>query len=206
MPLPSTTSETSASKRTGPGRPRRAEAETTILRATLELLAQHGLEGLSMEAVAARAGVGKATIYRRWPSRKEMVAAALRSLTTDIEIPDTGSVRDDLIALLRAFQHTTLRSLPEPLRPRLIALTLTNPDLMQIFLANVFLPRRAALLNVLERGKARGELRSDLDINLAFMMIHGPMFQLSLLGETEAIRDPDTPARLVDAVLAGIAG
>jgi len=157
-----------------------------------------------MDAVAARAGVGKATIYRRWASRKEMVAAALRSLTSEIEMPDTGSVRDDIITLLRAFQDRTLRSLPRPIRPRLIALTLTNPDLMQIFLTNVFLPRRAALLQVLERGKVRGELRANLDTGLATTIIHGPMFQLSLLGQTEALEDPKTPETLVDAVLSGI--
>jgi AcrR family transcriptional regulator len=204
MPLPQTTDQTPASRRNGPGRPRSAKAEAAILNATLELMAQYGLEGLSMEAVAARAHVSKATIYRRWPSRKDMVAAALRSLTSEIEVPDTGDVRDDLVGLLRAFQAATLHSLPETLRPRLIALTLTDPDLMQIFLTNVYLPRRAALLDVLERGKSRGELRADLDTDLAGMMIHGPMFQLSLLGKTEALQDPETPARLVDAVLAGI--
>jgi AcrR family transcriptional regulator len=204
MPLPQTTNQTSASGRNGPGRPRSVEAEAAILNATLELLARHGLEGLSMDLVAARAGVGKATIYRRWPSRKAMVTAALRSLTSEIEVPDTGNVRDDLIGLLRAFQAATLRSLPEPLRSRLIALTLTDADLMQVFLTNVFLPRRTALLDVLERGKRRGELLANLDTDLAAMMIHGPMFQLSLLGDAAVLTDPETPTRLIDAVLAGI--
>jgi AcrR family transcriptional regulator len=175
------------------------------LHATLELLAQDGLEGLSMDAVAARAGVGKATIYRRWASRAQLVAAALRSVASDLQVPDTGSVRDDLIATLQLFQQATLRSLPESLRPRLIALTLTNPDLLAIFRANVFAPRRAALLQVLERGKARGELRAGLDVELAFTMIHGPMFQLALLGETGVVAGPETPAKLVDTLLEGIA-
>jgi AcrR family transcriptional regulator len=191
--------------RAGPGRPRSAQAEAAILDATLALLAQHGLEGLSIEAVAAHAGVGKATIYRRWPSREEMVAAALRSLTSHIEAPDTGSVRDDLIALLRVFLHSSHRSLPEPLIPRLIAMTLTNAKLLQIFLTDVFAPRRTALVSVLERGKARGELRSDLDTNLAFLVIVGPVFQLALHGEGGVLTDPDMPVRLVDTVLEGIA-
>lgn len=186
------------------GRPRSAEADEAIVKATLTLLAEDGLDGMSMDAVAAMAGVGKATIYRRWPSRRDLVAAALRSLTSDIQVPDTGDVRDDLVALLRAFQHTTLHGLPADLRPRLIALTLTNPDLMQVFLTNVYSPRRSALLEVLERGKARGDLRPDLDTELAFEMIHGPMFQHSLLGAA-SVGDPDLPARLVDSVLSGIA-
>ena len=193
-------------ERAGPGRPRRAEADRAILDATLELLALNGLEGLSVDAVAARAGVGKATIYRRWPSRGEMVAAALRSIASTIEIPDTGNIRDDLIALLRSFQHASLRSLPESLRPRLTALTLSNPGLLEIFLVNVFAPRRSALLEILERGKACGQLRADLDASLAFTLLHGAMFQVALLDATAAVSDLNTPARLVDTLMAGIAG
>jgi AcrR family transcriptional regulator len=193
-------------ERAGPGRPRRAEADRAILDATLELLALNGLEGLSVDAVAARAGVGKATIYRRWSSRGEMVAAALRSIASNIEIPDTGNIRDDLIALLRSFQRASLRSLPESLRPRLIALTLSNPGLLEIFLVNVFAPRRSALLEILERGQARGQIRADLDASLAFTMIHGPVFQLALLGEPDPLTDPNMPVKLVDTLMEGIAG
>jgi AcrR family transcriptional regulator len=200
------TDNSAAIERTGPGRPRRVEAEGAILNATLELMALSGLEGLSMDAVAARAGVSKATIYRRWPSRSEMVAAALRCIASDIEVPDTGSIRDDLTTLLRSFQHATLDSLPESLRPRLIALTLTNPGLLEIFLTNVFAPRRSALLNILERGKASGELRPDLDVNQAFITLHGAMLQLALLGEPDAVTDPNTPVKLVDTLLQCIAG
>jgi AcrR family transcriptional regulator len=191
-----------AEKKRGPGRPRSANADTAILDATLELLAMHGLSGLSVEAVAARAGVGKTTIYRRW--RDEMVAAAFRFVSDDVEIPDTGNVRDDLVTLLGLYQRRSLRSLPATLMPRLLALTITNDELLQIFLDHSFAPRKAAVLSVLQRGKDRGELRADTDIDLAFMMLSGPMFHLVLTNDTAAFADTTLPGRLVDALVGGL--
>jgi AcrR family transcriptional regulator len=191
-------------KKRGPGRPRSANADTAILDATLELLAMHGLSGLSVEAVAARAGVGKTTIYRRWRSRDEMVAAAFRFVSDDVEIPDTGNVRDDLVRLLGHYQRRSLRSLPATLMPRLLALTITNDELLQIFLDHSFAPRKAAVLSVLKRGKDRGELRPDTDIELAFMMLSGPMFHLVLTNDTTAFADTTLPGRLVDTLVGGL--
>ena len=203
--MPARPESTDTPSRAGPGRPRSPEAEGAILDATLELLALEGLEGLSMDAIAARASVGKATIYRRWSSRENLVNAALGSLTSDIETPDTGNVRDDLISLLQQFQRGAARSLPDELKPRLVAVTLSNPRLFDIFLVNVLLPRRQVLIDVLERGKARGQLRPDLDADYAFLMIHGPLLQMVLMGEGEALSDPKTPIKLVDGLLQGLA-
>ncbi len=187
------------------GRPRSAAAEAAILDATLELLAERGLEGLSIEAVAARAGVGKATIYRRWPSRDEMIAAAFRSADRRVDILEVGNVRDDLVGLLGEFQRATLRSIPVAMMPRLLASTLATPELRTLFLANVFEPRRAALLRVLQAAQDRGELRADADPGLAFMMLAGPLLLTGMVGRAEALKDRELPARLVDAVLGGIA-
>jgi AcrR family transcriptional regulator len=193
-------------RQVGPGRPRSPEAEGAILDATLWLLAQDGLEGLSMDAVAARAGVGKATIYRRWPSREDLVKSALGTLTSEIVLPNTGHVRDDLISLLQQFQRAVTRTLPDEFRPRLIAITLSSPRLFDVFLANVLQPRRQAFVDVLERGKARGELRPDLDADFAFLLIHGPILQMALIGGGRGLSNPETPASLVDALLEGLAG
>ena len=81
-----------------PGRPRSAEAHAAILRAALELAVSGGLSGLSMEAIAARAGVGKATIYRRWKTKEALFAEAIGSIAVMPDIPDTGTVRGDLDA------------------------------------------------------------------------------------------------------------
>src|SRR6516164_9360358 len=80
-----------------PGRPRSEQAEQAIIEATLDLFGEQGFEGVCIEAVAARAGVGKATIYRRWPNKQELLLAALSSMKSPIPEP-TGSVRDDLVA------------------------------------------------------------------------------------------------------------
>src|SRR5437016_14195863 len=82
-----------------PGRPRSEQAEQAIIEATLDLFAEQGFEGVCVEAVAARAGVGKATIYRRWPNKEELLLAALGSMKSPLP-ESTGNVRDDLVAQL----------------------------------------------------------------------------------------------------------
>src|ERR687891_2530830 len=84
------------------GRPRDERADRTILTAAIELMAEHGVRDLRMDDVADRAGVGKATIYRRHRSKDELVTAAVAALVTEITVPDTGSTRDDLLGLMGA--------------------------------------------------------------------------------------------------------
>src|SRR6202050_2032008 len=84
----------------GPGAPRSEQAEHAIIEATLDLFAEQGFEGVCVEAVAARAGVGKATIYRRWPNKEELLLAALGALKSPYPEPKGASARDDLVALL----------------------------------------------------------------------------------------------------------
>src|SRR5580704_13775479 len=84
-----------------PGRPRSEAAEQAIIEATLDVFAEKGFEGVCVELVAARAGVGKATIYRRWPNKEELLLAALGSLKSPYPEPEGGSVRDDLLAIVR---------------------------------------------------------------------------------------------------------
>ena len=90
------------------GRPREQRADRAILAAALELMAEHGVRDLRMDDVAERAGVGKATIYRRHRSKDELVTAAVAALVTEITVPDTGSTRDDLLGLMRAAVRAVL--------------------------------------------------------------------------------------------------
>src|SRR3954454_15098610 len=83
-----------------PGRPRRAEVDEAILAAAVHMLAEHGYGGVTMEGVAGAAGVGKATVYRRWPSKADLILDAIRSLKPDVGHPDTGSTRADLVEIL----------------------------------------------------------------------------------------------------------
>src|ERR1051326_8266077 len=88
-----------------PGRPRSAQADQAILSAALEELAEVGFEALSIEAVAARAGVGKTTIYRRWPSKMELALEALSMVHTEVPVIDTGNFRDDILTMLTGAYH-----------------------------------------------------------------------------------------------------
>ena len=88
-------------RRRSPGRPRSARANRAIREATLKLLAERGWDGLTMEGIAERAGVSKATVYRRHADRTEAVSAAVEGFVSEIAIPDTGAIEDDLLHLMR---------------------------------------------------------------------------------------------------------
>jgi AcrR family transcriptional regulator len=187
-----------------PGRPRSARAERAILEATLLDLVDEGFEAMTIEGVAARAGVGKATIYRRWSGKEELVAAALGTLNADVEIPDSGNVREDLTLLIQRYQHSTLDSVIGPMIARLVGTAVRNPHLIEIFLGNVGLPRMSAVQHILERGQARGEVRQDVDTRLVIDMIAGTMLGRAVLYGPGAAASPDLPTEIVDLLLRGI--
>jgi len=138
------------------GRPRDAGADEAILAATIELLNDGGIAKLSMDHVARRAGVGKATIYRRWPSKEQLVIDALSTAPT-IAVPDTGTVRGDLLAYAEA-----LAALPtSDILPHLIEAAVYDERLRQS-LSEYTRSRQRVLRAILKRGEDRGEL-SDLD-------------------------------------------
>lgn len=155
------------------GRPRSEEAHQAILDATLELLVEVGFSALTVEGVASRAGVGKATIYRRWPSKLPLVVEAFGQLP-GFEPIDSGSVAEDLKQMLRSyiqvFNSTPLASV----LPSLAGERAHNPELSELF-DPVSKQRRQPLLRALERGVARGELPRDLDVELAADLVVGPI-------------------------------
>lgn len=200
--------ETTAEKGRRPGRPRSARADRAILKATIELLVETGYGGMSVEAVAARAQVGKATIYRRWPSKKALVADALRGLSDSVRMPDTGNTREDLIALLLDFRRVTSASYIGPMTGRIISAAISNPEFMKIYWENAILPRRKAVAEILTRGQSRGELREDLDIELVLDMLPGTAVYRILISrhglETGAPQSVNAE-ELVNTIWAGIA-
>ena len=186
-----------------PGRPRSAAADSAILQATLELLLDTGYRGLTMEQVRARAGVGKATLYRRYGSKEELVAAAVRHLNQEIPVPDTGTVRDDILAVAGSVLAAATRVGAATFMPRMLAESAGDPEMHRIFYENLVAPRRAVMAAVLRRGVERGELRPDLDVELAVDLIGGPwVYRLLISGG----KLPEVgPEGLVDLVLSGIA-
>lgn len=151
-----------------PGRPRSIQSHQAMLQATLELLAEVGFDGMSIEAIAARAGVGKTTIYRRYASKEELVADAIESAREEIVIPNTGNLRGDIDAIIQNAAKITLSPLGRQTVAMIISSASSNPQFAQIYWTKYLQPRRKNFAVVLERAKARNEIPIDLDSDLVF--------------------------------------
>lgn len=185
------------------GRPRDARADRAILVATLQLMAERGVRDLRMDDVADRAGVGKATIYRRYSSKDALISDAVATLVSEIAIPNTGSTRADLLALMR--QAVELYSGPPAARlmPALLEETRRNPDLERTVRDQFLAGRRAALSTVLKRGVRRGDLRRGLDLELALDVLGGALFYRLLV--TGGPIDERLAQGVVELILRGFA-
>ena len=192
-----------AAEQRRPGLPRSERAERAIIDAALALFAEHGVEGLCIEKVAARAGVGKATIYRRWPGKEDLLLDALTALKTPLPEPRGNSVRDDLVALLAAMAA----DYADPRRARQFALLLGEgakfPRLMSKYTETVVEPRREVIRSVLRRGVASGELRPDTDLEAALFMLTGAVLARGKF-QPEAV-SAAYAERVVDELLRGLA-
>ncbi len=155
------------------GRPRSGEAHRAILDATLELLQEVGFSALTVEGVAGRAGVGKATIYRRWPSKLPLVVEAFGQLPA-FEDVDTGALAGDLKAMLTRYLQAFLSTPLATVYPSLAAERAHNPELGQV-LDPVLKGRRRPLETALQRAVARGEIAPQVDLDLAADLIVGPI-------------------------------
>jgi AcrR family transcriptional regulator len=194
--------DSSAAQRRRPGRPRSEQADKAILAAALDLFAECGPDALGIEQVAARAGVGKATIYRRWPGKEDMLVDAIAALRSHLPQPQGRSVRADLIALLIA----VCREAADPRRSRLFALLqgegMRYPRLMATYIETVMQPRLDLVAAVLRRGVATGELREDTDIEAAAFLFNGAVLA-SMYGSEPA--DTRYSRRIVGELLRGLA-
>lgn len=188
------------------GRPRSAEADRAIVQATLELIADEGLASVTVEAVAARAGVGKTTVYRRWAGKDELVVDALASLNDDLEPIGAGSASERLVRLLDQLRLRAQCTVGGRIFPVMAACSGTHPQLWAVFHERVLEPRRELLRSLLRDGVRSGELRSDLDIELAVnLLVGGMVYALNLRSPGEVVAD-DYAARLVALALAGLSG
>ena len=172
---------------------RTARTRAAVLDATVAELAEHGYAALTVEAVAARAGVGKTTIYRRWPSKLELVIEAVGEMRPPLPAEDTGSVQGDFLAFQRN-QINRVAAGPLPrVAPRLIAESVGDAELHAAVQRELIAPVRQAIGEVLQRGVDRGELLADLDVELATDIVHGTVVyriltsQGDLLGAVSAI-------------------
>jgi AcrR family transcriptional regulator len=185
-----------------PGRPRSIRADEAIVEAALDLIAEGAtIEALSIEAIAARAGVGKATIYRRWPGKEALLVDALRTLKGDPPVPAGLSVRDDLLTLLVATARRPDARAAQ-IMPCLIPEMHRSPVQLRLY-QELIEPRRQAVRDVLRRGIEAGELRADLDIEVTMGLLTGAMAMHRLLCWQPDLDDRELAGRVVDSVLAG---
>ena len=187
-------------RRAGPGRPRDGAAEGAILSAALDIAGKVGVGRMTIAAVAQRARVGKATIYRRWPTKAGLVLAALEKFEDRPPLPDTGSLVGDL----HEYQHGFVALLAGPggdSVPHLAAEAAADPEMRRV-LTRWVATRRSVLREVLARGVARGELRGDLDLELALDLFSGPLVYRATFAGLPI--DDDVAERLVALVLEGL--
>jgi len=182
------------------GRPRSEEAHQAILDATLELLVEVGFSALTVEGVANRAGVGKATIYRRWPSKLPLVVEAFGQLP-GFEDAETGDLAEDLKKMLRSYLKVFNATPLSAVLPSLAGERTHNPELSQLF-EPVSKDRRRPLVKAFERAVERGEISPDLDLELAADLVVGPI-AVALFFKGGRL-NPKMVGQMVDLALEGI--
>lgn len=183
------------------GRPRSVGVDEALLAATLELTGEFGINGMSMDDLAQRVGVSKATIYRRWPSKEALVLDALRHAMRPFDHVDTGSLRGDLVEFLHELGDRMSNGRTADVLPHLLGVAVHDPALRGS-LDEYVRYRRQPLRVILERGVARGELPAPSDVDVLIDALIGPFAYRRLFS-----RDPLDGVfvdRLLQIVLPGV--
>jgi len=186
-----------------PGRRRDAGKDDVILDATRELLAERGYDGMTMDAVAERAGAGKASVYRRWPSKVQLTVDAIvcgRGVAVTIDdLPDTGSLRGDLLSV-RFGAHRTDNT---ELMSGLMSAVRENPEVAAAFQQQFVASRVTLMRQLLERAQARGELRPDVDLDMVAAVAPAMIaYRKVVVGKKV---DDDFVLRMIDTVILPLA-
>jgi AcrR family transcriptional regulator len=203
MSADSTTIAPGARARTGPGRPRDPQVDSAVATAVFALLSEVGFARLSITAVAQRAGVGKPAIYRRWRSKAEMVVDVLgQAAAVAVPVPDTGTLRGDLEQIYG--QMVALHHLGAGRVQLALAAELPFDDeLAATYRERFVTERRARLQSVLQRAIARGEVRADLDLEVATDLGVGVIQHRAMV--TAMRLDDEVVASLVDLLVRAFA-
>jgi AcrR family transcriptional regulator len=173
----------------GRGRHRSVESEESILRATLELLEEKPLREITIESIAGRAGVGKATIYKWWPTKAFVALDAFRrQMNRTIALPDTGSAERDFAEQLHSLS-TFCTSAPGRIFAQFIAECQIDPEFAALFRERILRPRRELVSIILERGVERGEIDRNLDRELLLDLVYGAMVFRLMVGHAPLNRE-----------------
>jgi AcrR family transcriptional regulator len=182
--------------------PRLARTRAVVLDAATEVLSEQGTEGFTVDAVVARSGVAKTTIYRHWPTKDELLLAAMACFARPESAPDTGTLRGDLLELLGGLAYALADEQWSKSLPSMLERAEHHPQLAAQHLAIVQL-KTAPLIAVVERGRDRGEIRADVDLDLVPALFCGPLFFRRLM--MRKTTDAAQVEAIVDSVLAGLA-
>jgi AcrR family transcriptional regulator len=163
---------------------------------------EQGYDAMSIESVAATAGVGKTTIYRRYPGKRELVVAAVLSITETFELPpDSGSIRTDLLAVMHRAFEMFHGGVAFAMLGTLLVKEREDPALVDLFRHAVIAPRIEIMGRLFRRGIDRGELRADISVPLVVQMLVGSLFARHVSGYPE---DEEWLEALIDTLLEGI--
>ena len=185
----------------GPGRPRDPDVDRGVVDAAVAIISEIGFDALTMEAVAKRAGVAKASVYRRFPSKVDLAVAACEAVSPALPpVPDTGSVRDDLVAVVSFLVDKLQGSDSGRLMPAMVAAAGHNEDVREA-MRRFSVSRRSLTIEVLRRAVERGQLSADLDVDLFADMLSGPIIYRHLISGRPV--NKKVARALVDQALAG---
>ncbi|MFF1447078.1 TetR/AcrR family transcriptional regulator [Streptomyces sp. NPDC058274] len=186
------------------GRPRSEAVERSIIEGAMKLLEEGvPLGEVSIERIARTAGVGKATIYRRWRGKEELFVDVLRAAEPpEPELPGT-SMRDDLVVLLESLRQRGLINRSSAILHNVFAQMKSSPKIWTEYHETVIEPRRRIVFGVLRRGQRNGELRDDVDVELLNDLFVGPMLLRSIMRPAADLPE-DLAERIVDTVLEGL--
>ncbi|MFD0075132.1 TetR/AcrR family transcriptional regulator [Streptomyces sp. NPDC127166] len=186
------------------GRPRSEAVEQAIFDAVGGLLEEGvPLAELSIERIARTAGVGKATIYRRWPGKEELFVELLRSVEPPEPVLTGTSVRDDLVMLLEMLRQRGLAKRSSALLHSVFSQMQAYPKLWDAYQSTVIEPRRRMGLDTVRRGMELGEIRDDLDVEFVNDLFTGPLLLRTVIRPGSTL-EPDLAERVVDAVMEGL--
>lgn len=190
---------TASLEQRGAGRPRSLETERAILDAAVDLLVEVGFGGMSMEALAARAGVGKAAIYRRWASKEQVVVESLKARNQcHVPLNDTGDLRADLLAMLEGIRRTMIGE-DGPIMTAFVSEKARHPELRAEFERVFVTERRAHVRQIIGAAVERGELPTDTDIDLVGEAGPAILFHHMMVHDRQL--DADLPQRIVALLL-----
>ncbi|MQS11973.1 TetR/AcrR family transcriptional regulator [Streptomyces kaniharaensis] len=188
------------------GRPRSEAAEQAIFTAVEDLMAGGtALSELTIEGIATAAGVGKATIYRRWPNKEALLVDVVSRLEVPMPEPTGGGARDDLVAVIDYMRRRGLAKRSRWLLKAAFGQLHSLPELSAAYRDRVVRPRREAALELVRRAVDEGVLRSDLDVDLLCDLLMGPILYRSILWDDSDLEDPELARTMVDALLDGLA-